>query len=244
MKDLFSRQSSAYARFRPTYPEALFDWLAEVAPARRLAVDVGAGNGQAARALADRFERVVAVDPSEAQLAQAPAHERVTYRCGAAEATGLDAGVADLMVAAQAFHWFDHPRFFVEAERVVRPGGVVAVWCYDLARITPEVDAVVHDLAQVRLGPYWEPERRLVADGYRGVTFPFAELAPPPFEMRLTWRLEQLVGYLGTWSPLTRYRAQHGESALDAVLPALDRAWAGAPERPVSWPLAVRAFQV
>src|SRR3954471_23387114 len=104
-KDLFSAGAAAYARFRPTYPPALFDWLAATAPARGLAIDVGTGNGQAAVALAERFERVLALDPSEQQLANAAAHPRVQYRHAPAEATGAPAACADLVTAGQAFHW-------------------------------------------------------------------------------------------------------------------------------------------
>jgi len=68
-KDLFSTQSADYARYRPSYPPALFSWLASVAPARGLAVDVATGNGQAALALADHFDQVVGVDASAAKLA-------------------------------------------------------------------------------------------------------------------------------------------------------------------------------
>ena len=95
MKDLFSQKSSDYARFRPKYPPALFAWLAEVSPARAVAADVGAGSGQAAVALAAWFDRVLAVDPSAAQLASAPADARIEYRQGDAEATGLPVGVAE-----------------------------------------------------------------------------------------------------------------------------------------------------
>jgi SAM-dependent methyltransferase len=244
MKDLFSTKSSDYARFRPTYPPALFAWLASAARGRSVAVDVGAGNGQAAIALAAWFERVLAVEPSAAQLANATAHERVTYQRGGAEQTGLPDGVADLLTVAQAFHWFEHERFFAEVRRVVHPGGLLALWCYDLATITPEIDAVVHDLATVRLGPYWEPERRLLEAGYQTVAVPFHELVVPGFEMQLAWTLEQLVGYLGTWSPVRRYIAEHGENPLEAALPRLARAWGDVPVRRVSWPLAVRAFRV
>src|SRR5438477_12995168 len=101
MKDLFSAQSPDYARFRPTYPPALFAWLAGLAPARATAVDVGTGSGQAAVALAGLFDRVLAIDPSEAQLANATPHARVEYRRGPAEATSLADGVADLLVVAQ-----------------------------------------------------------------------------------------------------------------------------------------------
>jgi SAM-dependent methyltransferase len=243
-KDLFSLQAADYARFRPTYPPELFAWLAAQAPGRRLAVDVGAGNGQAAIAIAAHFERVIAVEPSDAQLAAATPAANVEYLRGAAEATGVDAASADLMISAQAFHWFNHDAFFAEARRVVRPGGCLAVWCYGLARITPEIDAAVYELYEDLLGAYWEPERRMVEAGYRAVRFPFDELATPPFEMRLTWSLAELVGYLGTWSPRKRYLEVHGRDALELVTPRLERAWGSAAERPVIWPLSVRAFRL
>jgi SAM-dependent methyltransferase len=245
-KDLFSPQASDYARFRPTYPPELFAWLAAQATARRLAVDVGAGNGQAAVAIAAHFERVIAVEPSDAQLAAATPADNVEYRRGSAEATGVDAGAADLVMSAQAFHWFKHDAFFAEVRRVVRPGGCLAVWSYGLARITPEVDAAVHVLYEDLLGPYWEPERRLVETGYRDVRFPFEEIVAPAFDMRLSWSFPQLLGYLGTWSPRQRYREVHGQDALELALPRLEQAWGAAParERPVVWPLAVRAFRL
>jgi SAM-dependent methyltransferase len=243
-KDLFSRQSTDYARFRPTYPEALFAWLAEASPGRALALDVGAGNGQAAAALSTHFTQVLGVDPSEAQLAKADPLANVTLRRGSAEATGAASGSADLLIAAQAFHWFDHPAFFAEARRVVRPGGLLAIWCYGLSRITPEIDAVVYELYEARLGAYWEPERKLIETGYRTVTVPFPELAVPPFEMELTWTLDHLRGYLGTWSPLKRYRDEKGEDPLAQIDPALARAWGGVERRRIAWPLSVRAFRL
>jgi SAM-dependent methyltransferase len=241
-KDLFSAQSGEYARFRPTYPEALFAWLASVAPGRACAVDVATGNGQAALLLAPHFVRVVALDASAAQVAQAPACDRVQYGVAPAEATGLDRGSADLLTAAQAFHWFDQPRFFGEAARLLRPGGVLAVWCYGLARIAPAVDAVVQQLYGPVLGSYWEPERRLVEDGYRAVAFPFEAVEAPPFEMSAEWDLAGLVGYLRTWSALKAFVRARGGDPLAAVAPDLARAWGDpAAPRPVRWPLSVHA---
>jgi SAM-dependent methyltransferase len=243
-KDLFSQQAAGYAKFRPTYPAALFEWLATATPENRVAVDVGAGNGQAAQALATRFEQVLALEPSEAQLANAPSWERVRFQRGAAEATGLPDASADLLVAAQAFHWFDHPAFFAEVKRVVRPGGTLAIWCYTVAAIAPAVDAIVHELYHPILGPYWEPERRLVETGYATVAVPFPALDVPSFEMRLHWTFEQLLGYLTTWSSLQRYLRETGQDPLQPLLGRLETAWAGAASRPVTWPLFVRAFRV
>jgi SAM-dependent methyltransferase len=246
-KDLFSAQAADYARFRPGYPPELFAWLASVVPARACAVDVATGNGQAARALAPHFDQVIALDASASQLAQAPPCANVTYRVAAAEATGVAPASADLLTAAQAFHWFRREPFFAEAERVLRPGGVLAVWCYGLARIDPAVDAIVHHLYADLLGAYWEPERRLVEDGYRGIAFPFTPLAPPPFEVQLDWTLPDLLGYLRTWSALHAFVRQQGTDPLAPLEPAFAAAWgddASSPQRKTKaarWTLSLHA---
>jgi SAM-dependent methyltransferase len=243
-KDLFSAQAADYARFRPSYPPELFAWLASVAPGRVCAVDVATGNGQAALALARHFAQVIALDASASQLAQAPPCANLTYRVAAAEATGVAPASADLVTAAQALHWFRLAPFFAEAERVLRPGGVLAVWCYGLARIDPAVDAIVRHLYADILGAYWEPERRLVEDGYRGVAFPFSGLAPPPFEMQLEWTLPDLLGYLRTWSALRAFVRQQGTDPLAPLEPALAGAWGGAASgagKTARWTLSVRA---
>ena len=243
-KDLFSGHAADYARFRPSYPPELFAWLADISAARDLAVDLGTGNGQAAVSLAEHFARVIGIEPSAEQLANARAHPRTEYRVGTAEATGLTDYAADLLLAAQAFHWFRHEPFFTEVRRVLRPGGVLALVSYALSRITPEVDAVVDEL-YVSLDRYWEPERRLVEDGYAGVEVPFTELAVPAFEMRSSWSADDLIGYLGTWSALQKCIAAEGRNPLDADRARLVTAWGGAEtRRDAVWPLAVRAFRV
>ncbi|MEX2155506.1 MAG: class I SAM-dependent methyltransferase [Gemmatimonadales bacterium] len=78
--DHFSGVSAAYAAFRPHYPEALFTFLAQAAPARQAAWDCGTGSGQAALGLARHFARVTATDASDAQIAHATPHARITYR--------------------------------------------------------------------------------------------------------------------------------------------------------------------
>jgi SAM-dependent methyltransferase len=243
-KDLFSAQASQYAQFRPHYPPELFTWVASLPPQRTLAVDVGTGNGQAAVELAASFARVIGVDPSAQQIENATARPNVEYRVGTAEATGVEPASADLVTVAQAFHWFDHPAFFREVQRIARPGGRLAVWCYGLTSITPEVDAVVQHYYEGMLGPFWEPERRLVETGYRTIQVPFEEIPAPSLMLEVRWRLEQLVGYLGTWSPRKRYREAHGHDALETIFPKLERVWGGAGERPIRWPLSIRAFRV
>ncbi len=157
--DHFSAASADYARYRPDYPDRLFAYLADRAPGRRRAWDCATGNGQAARGLARHFAEVIATDASAQQIASAPPHRRVSYRVAPAEDSGLPDESVELITVAQALHWFDRPRFWPEARRVLVPRGVIAVWCYDLLSIDAEVDAVVGRLYRDVVGPYWPPER-------------------------------------------------------------------------------------
>lgn len=241
-KDHFSRDAKGYAEFRPNYPAELFAWLASVSPGRALAWDAGTGNGQAAVGLAAHFERVLATDPSEQQVAQAVPHQRVEYRL-AAETAGLDAESADLVTVAQALHWFDRAKFWTEAKRVLRPGGIVAVWCYELQRVSPDLDRIINRFYRDTVGAWWTPERRLVEEGYRTVEFPFSELTVPRFSMTTEWTVAHQVGYLGTWSAVGRYREETGADPIPEVEALLEPVW-GDQVRRVEWPLSVRAGRV
>src|SRR5262245_26273424 len=137
-KDHFSTQAGEYMLYRPRYPRALFEFLASIAPARDRAWDCGTGNGQAATALAEFFAEVVATDPSASQLVHARRHPKVRYLEAAAEQCPLADESVDLVTVAQAVHWFDLTKFYAEVRRVGRAGGVLAVWSYGLAKISPE----------------------------------------------------------------------------------------------------------
>ncbi|MBS0395286.1 MAG: class I SAM-dependent methyltransferase [Proteobacteria bacterium] len=243
-KDHFSRQAGDYGRFRPRYPAALAAHVAALAPGRGLALDLATGNGQAALDLAEHFERVLASDASAAQLGHAVAHPRIQYLRHTAERLPLAAGVADAVVAAQAAHWFDFGRFYPEVRRVLRPGGVVALWTYETFRVDAAVDACVDRFYREVVGRYWPPERRYVEEGYRTLPFPLEELAAPPFELTHAWTLERAIQYLGTWSAVDRYRAARGSDPLPALAAELAPLWPPGEERPVRWPVHLRMGRV
>jgi SAM-dependent methyltransferase len=243
--DLFSDQAGDYARFRPRYPRALFQHLSEACAACDLVWDCATGNGQAAVALAPFFRKVIATDPSEQQLAQAERHAKVEYARATAEESGLPAHATDLITVAQAFHWFDQPRFFREVGRVSKSGGLLAVWCYGTCTISPEIDEVVNELYDGILGPYWDHGRRLVEQGYANEKFPFPEIEAPRASMGLSWTMPDLIGYIGTWSSLVKYRKAHGDDPRHLIIPKLQRAWGDLnAAKTVTWPLAVRLFRV
>jgi ubiquinone/menaquinone biosynthesis C-methylase UbiE len=241
--DHFGSVAGAYAHYRPTYPAPLFAWLATVAPTRRRAWDCATGTGQAAIGLAAHFAEVVATDASAAQLAAASPHPGVHYRLAAAESSGLEAESLDLATVAQAVHWFDRPRFFREVGRVLRPGGVLAVWSYGIPQLEGEgPDALLQHFYADIVGPYWPPEKALVENGYRELVLPFESLPTPTFTMEATWTLEQLLGYCASWSASARYRAALGRDPLDPLRAALTAAWGEAAQgRRIQWPLTLKA---
>jgi len=240
-RDHFSRQAHTYARFRPHYPRALFAYLASLAPGRRLAWDCGTGNGQAALALAEYFERVVATDASAEQIAYAPPHARVEYRVERAEDVRLPAGSVDLVTAAVAVHWFDFDRFYATVRQALAPGGVLAVWTYHLPAIAPEIDRVLARYEVDVLAGYWPERLRYLVEHYRTLPFPFEELEAPEFTLEADWDLPQLLGFLDSWSATRRYEEAQGRHPLAQVWPELAQAW-GAPERKraIRWPLYMR----
>jgi SAM-dependent methyltransferase len=241
-RDHFSGHAAEYARFRPDYPDALFEYLGGLAPARRRAWDCATGNGQAAAALARVFDRVVATDASLRQLANTREDPRVRYAAAVAEASGLADGCVDAITVAQSLHWFERDLFWQEARRVLVQGGVLAFWAYGLFRMTPEIEEVVRRLYTDVVGKYWPAERGEIERGYDHIAFPFEEVRPPAFHMEKDWTLADLTGYLRTWSASRRYQAARGEDPVELVLADLARAWGGPPSAPrrASWPIQLR----
>jgi SAM-dependent methyltransferase len=239
-KDHFSRQAADYAKFRPAYPQELFDYLKNIAPSRQLAWDCGTGNGQAAVELASVFDSVIATDASEKQITNAAMHDRVDYRVAPAEDSGIDSRSVDLIMVAQALHWFDLDRFYAEAQRVLKPDGVLAASAYNLLQIEPVIDEVVNRYYYEVVGPFWPPERRLV-ERFAHLPFSFREIGALKFEMRASWNLDHLAGYLRTWSSTQRFIAVKGSDPLKQITQELRTVW-GDPQqaRKVIWPLTLR----
>ena len=246
-KDHFSQVASAYANWRPTYPDALFAAITVVVPATASVWEPGCGSGQATRGLAARFAHVFATDPSAAQIERhwasgaKAANVRVAAEPG--EATSLADRSVGLIAVAQALHWFDRARFFAECERVLRPGGVLAAWTYqDMVfsdDLTPAADAF-----RAQIESYWPSERAQVDAGYAGYDWPFPALPAPPLWLTAEWNLPQLLGYLGSLSATARCRSATGRDPVQDHADALASAW-GEPllERTMRWPLILHLRQ-
>lgn len=243
--DYFSSQSSAYRKFRPSYPRELFDFLASCLPQQALIWDCACGNGQATEAWSGDGISVIGSDLSRAQLACTDPNSAHLYLQALAEAVPLADRSVDLVTVAQALHWFDFERFYSEVHRVLKPGGLFAAWTYSFLTVTPQLGSaldreVQHFYHQV-VGPYWPPERRWVDQEYASIPFPFSLVEAPTFSLKLNWNLAQVIGYLSSWSAVALYREANKHDPMPEVKRRLQALW-GEPQRSrqLNWRLSLR----
>ncbi|MEG3641334.1 methyltransferase domain-containing protein [Magnetococcus sp. PR-3] len=238
----FQQGGKAYASHRPNYPKSLAHALADLTPDKQLAVDVGCGNGQLTKRLSPLFTEVVGTDVSKTQLQQASKAQNLTYRLEQAEELSMADNSVDLLVAAQAAHWFDLPRFYQMVKRVLKPGGVIALVSYGVPTLAGVVNAPFQKFYWQDLHTFWPPERLHVEQGYMTLPFPFDPLAFPKQQLEKDWDLPALMGYVGTWSALKRAH-KHGYPHLQAHLEdALKPVWGAIHNKhTITWPITVRA---
>jgi SAM-dependent methyltransferase len=242
-KDFFSRSADTYARFRPTYPNELFAYLASITKEHDCAWDCATGNGQAAILLANHFDRVVATDISENQLKHAQAHQKIIYQKASAENGGLPKNSVDLITVAQAFHWFDQELFLAEVKRVAKPDGVVAIWCYGLLKISPSIDKSVEYLYEDILGSFWDQARKLVDNNYADVSLPFQQISSPTFIMTKSWDLDHFIGYLRTWSAYQKFVEEKQIDPLSELIPQFASCWQNK-FLDVSWQITPKVWRI
>jgi len=241
--ELFATVAREYANFRPGYPPELFAWLARVSPALNAVWDCGCGSGQASTALAQYFDAVYATDVAPEQVAVARPHPRVRYAVAPAEHSGLGDSSVDLVTVAQALHWFDVDAFYAEARRVARRGALIVVWNYPRPRfVAARLDRCFLDFYSGVVGPYWPPERRHIEANYSTLPFPFEPVEAPAFALELNWTLEQVIGYVSSWSATARYRKALGEDPVPRLTATLGAIWPAAGATvPLRMPLGLRA---
>ena len=209
-KDLFSSNASDYAAFRPDYPSELYDFIFGEVKQFRAAWDCRTGNGQAAKVLAEKFETVYATDISDKQMANGYKGTNIIYSVSPAERTIFSDSQFDLITVAQAAHWFKLEEFYKEVNRVTKSGAVLAIWGYGLLSVNSDFDLVLKEFYRNVIGPYWDPERKLIDQHYQTIPFPFVEIKAPNFHFKKQWNRSQLEGYLSTWSAVQKFIKANG----------------------------------
>lgn len=240
-KDYFSKFAQTYARGRLTYPPELFAMLASLTHEHELAWDCGTGNGQAALGLTAYYQKVIATDPSEQQIANCIQHPQITYKVEMAEEPSLSTHSADLLTISAALHWFNFEKFYAQAQRVLKKGGIIAAWTYFFPTISPEIDAIFKDFDENVLGPYWKPETKYIRENYQTLPFPFEELIIPPFFIEREWDLESFTEHAHTWSAVQFYKQTKNEDAVELLLNHLLPVWGDPKEKKkIRWKLSLR----
>lgn len=225
MKDLFSSQSKIYAAFRPTYPKELYQFIFKHVNEKTAAWDCATGNGQVAQYLATSFKEVYATDISQQQLDHAVKEKNIFYSVSPAEKTHFRDNQFDLITVAQALHWFDRDLFYNEVNRVGKPGAILAIWGYGFMRVDPIIDPLIMEFYNETVGPYWDDARKLVEQGYQTISFPFSEIKAPQFFIKAQWTLDQLTGYLASWSATQKYIRETGHDPVPPFITSIQTHW-------------------
>lgn len=243
MKDNFSAQAKGYSKFRPAYPPEMIEYIISFVQNKGAALDVATGNGQVAVALSNYFDKVFATDISEKQLENAQQADNITYIRSKAEATDFEAHKFDLIIVAQAIHWFDFEAFYREVRRILKPDGVFAVMGYGLLQTNEHSHKILSRFYNDIIGPYWDAERIYLDENYETIPFPFSEIECSGFNNYLTWSFEQLAGYLETWSAVQHYIKNNGSNPVDLIREELKQSWEKN-DRQANFPLLLRMGRI
>ncbi len=233
MKDN-SSQAGLYAKYRPAYPPELFEFIMAQVWEKDMAWDCATGNGQTAKTLSAHFNKVYATDISQKQIDNAYQAVNIFYSVQPAEQTIFLNNSFDLITVSQALHWFRFDEFYKEVNRVAKHGAIIAAWCYSLLRISKEIDTIIDEYHYKTIKDYWDDERKYVDDEYSN--FPFEKINTPFFQIEYKWTLDELEGYLNTWSALQKYIITNNANPVTALIKNIKR-YCKQTQMPVHFPI-------
>lgn len=243
--DQFDYCAENYAKFRPLYPESLFNWISNICDAHQLAIDCGTGNGQAARKLTNYFDQIIAIDKNPNQLKHAPTHFKIKYICSSVEKTNLPDHAADLIVSATAAQWFDLEKFYIECRRLLKPSAKLILWTYTWPEASHKKVQLTLLNYKTMLNPHWPIESLYHLNCYQTLPFPFKEIAQqiPQFSFQLNWNLNQLLEFFLTWATIRDYFKNTDPYFIEQMRTDLKRVW---PDEIVrfNFPLYIKAGSV
>jgi len=245
MKDNFSKQAKEYAVFRPSYPENAISFILSQVKDKTTAWDCGTGNGQLAAKLSNPFKKVYATDISENQIANAVKKDNIIYQIVSAENVTFEENSFDLITVAQAIHWFNFDQFYEKVRFTLKPDGILAVIGYNLMTIDENCDKVIRYLYSDILGDkYWDKERKYLDEQYQTIPFPFQEIKAPDFSEKVKWNIDELTGYLNTWSAVQHYIKANDTNPVDEIRAQLEKIWGNEEKKEVTFPTLMRIGKV
>ena len=226
-----SAHAAAYALFRPSYPRIVFDTISTFIRKNngsgfQVAVDVACGSGQSTFSLCSRFQKVIGVDISDAQIKNArakaaealPVSKSVEFIVGDAHDLPLESSSADIITCATAWHWLDPELFYRETKRVLKPNGCLAVYGYTLgshsvgnyhsqAFFTNFVDCL-------KEAGCWHERIKYCENKYADVKLPFALTERHEFLMPWETDLNNFIGYMSSMSSYRTYSKKYPDNTI------------------------------
>lgn len=244
-KDLFSKQADLYARYRPTYPKELYEYIFSFVKEKNTVWDCATGNGQAAVVLSEYFKKVIATDISAAQIEKATPKNNIEYLVCPAESTPLKENSIDLVTVAQAYHWINWGEFRKEVMRVCKPGAIIAIWVY--FRNMPgdkKIDDAILNFYENVTKPYWDDARKYVEELYQTVEFDYESLPAKQFETTLNWQREDMIGYISSWSAIQKFIKENGHSPVPIIEEKIKKLWPEDELKKVTFPIYLKLGRV
>jgi ubiquinone/menaquinone biosynthesis C-methylase UbiE len=244
-KDYFSKQAKEYSKYRPKYPPELFEYLSSLCAGHGRAWDCATGSGQAAMGLEPYFDEIIATDASASQIEHAELHPKIKYHVAKAEDSGIESASCDLITVATAIHWIDTDKFYPEIRRILKPGGVIAVWTYAESSINPAIDKISQSYSWDTIGIHWPPENKKAWNFEELIDFPFNRIKTPDFKLTLQWSLEDYINYLYTWSATHNYINATGKNPIELVYEDFKNAWGDEElKRDITFPIEIKVAKV
>ncbi len=221
----YSVNPHLYLKIRPQYGTEIFEHLNKLSASNGVAWDCATGNGQAALQLSNYYDEVHATDANPQQLDYALKNPKISYYVASETNPRLSDNSVDLITVATAIHWLDRPTFYKEVERVLKPGGILAVWGYTGINIHPDIDPVLSEIIEEYLMPYYSDHIRLAFSGYKSLDFPYDTIQTPALKTQILYSFDDLLQYICTWSSTQKYIRQNQHSPIDLFLSKLKKSW-------------------
>jgi ubiquinone/menaquinone biosynthesis C-methylase UbiE len=222
----------------PNYPLEFFNYLTSISPATGYAWDCGTGIGGAAICLSEKYNNVFASDRNQTYIRLAPKRENILYLIEKVENNSIPDNKIDLVTVAQSLHHFKVNYFFKEAKRVLKPGGILAAWCFGEHKINKVFKKHMKSFIK-SIDPFWANDKEILNNGYKKILFPFKEIRTDKrYNLECNYTYYDYFNYLGTLSATKRFIDKNKRDPRLSISQDIIYDWGGLSKlQKVKWPI-------
>jgi ubiquinone/menaquinone biosynthesis C-methylase UbiE len=222
----------------PNYPIELFRYLRSISPTNNYAWDCGTGTGGSAICLSENYNNVFASDQKLSYIKLAPQKSNILYIIENVENNSIPNNTIDLITVAQSLHHFKINYFFKEVQRVLKPSGILASWCFGEHKI----DKILKNNLKLffkLIDPFWGKEKDIINNGYKKINFPLTTIhTKKKYSIEALFSYKDYIDYLGTLSATRRFKKNMGYDPRQKISSNLLYDWGGIYRmRKIKWPI-------